>query len=141
MARRQRLRLKIFLTTPAACFLDFINRVTQLDTSLLQSSTERSSPRLPTAGEPYTGSVLVSQRRSLSFFKVDSSAAPPVLIIAYRWVLPETNHFQVMKAEREAKHAALHSTPGSGEKISGAAAFRAFFGEAGRHRRLRQAGF
>jgi len=32
-------------------------------------------------------------------------AGPPVLIIFWRWCLPETNHFQVMKAEREAKQA------------------------------------
>lgn len=32
-------------------------------------------------------------------------AGPPVLIILFRWYLPETNHFLVMKAEREAKAA------------------------------------
>jgi MFS transporter, SHS family, lactate transporter len=37
--------------------------------------------------------------RSLFWF----GAAPPVLIIAFRWWLPETNAFQVMKAEREAR--------------------------------------
>ncbi|KAI1269582.1 carboxylic acid transporter [Xylariaceae sp. FL1019] len=36
--------------------------------------------------------------RSLFWF----GAGPPVLIIAYRWWLPETNAFQVLKAEREA---------------------------------------
>ena len=34
--------------------------------------------------------------------------APPVLIIAWRLSLPETNHFQVAKAEREAKEAQSH---------------------------------
>lgn len=38
--------------------------------------------------------------RSLFWF----GAGPPVLIIAWRLYLPETNHFQVMKASREAKH-------------------------------------
>lgn len=38
--------------------------------------------------------------RSLFWF----GAGPPVLIILWRWYLPETNHFQVMKASREAKH-------------------------------------
>lgn len=37
--------------------------------------------------------------RSLFWF----AAGPPVLIILFRWFLPETNHFQVMKAEREAR--------------------------------------
>ncbi|OAL30920.1 hypothetical protein AYO20_08505 [Fonsecaea nubica] len=37
--------------------------------------------------------------RSLFWF----GAAPPVLIIAFRWSLPETNMFQVMAAEREAQ--------------------------------------
>ncbi|KAF2994116.1 hypothetical protein E8E14_000970 [Neopestalotiopsis sp. 37M] len=36
--------------------------------------------------------------RSLFWF----GAGPPVLIIAFRWYLPETNAFLVMKAEREA---------------------------------------
>ncbi|OBT84342.1 hypothetical protein VE02_07267 [Pseudogymnoascus sp. 03VT05] len=38
--------------------------------------------------------------RSLFWF----GAGPPILIIALRWYAPETNAFQVMKAEREAKH-------------------------------------
>lgn len=38
--------------------------------------------------------------RSLFWF----GAGPPILIIAFRWWAPETNAFQVMKAEREAKH-------------------------------------
>ncbi|OQV05395.1 hypothetical protein CLAIMM_10146 isoform 1 [Cladophialophora immunda] len=37
--------------------------------------------------------------RSLFWF----GAGPPVLIIAFRWSLPETNMFQVMAAEREAQ--------------------------------------
>jgi len=37
--------------------------------------------------------------RSLFWF----GAAPPIFIIAFRWWLPETNAFQVMKAEREAR--------------------------------------
>ena len=37
--------------------------------------------------------------RSLFWF----GAGPPVLIIAFRLMLPETNYFQVMKAEREAR--------------------------------------
>lgn len=37
--------------------------------------------------------------RSLFWF----GAGPPVLLIIFRWSLPETNHFQVMKAEREAR--------------------------------------
>jgi hypothetical protein len=37
--------------------------------------------------------------RSLFWF----GSAPPILIIAFRWWLPETNTFQVMKAEREAQ--------------------------------------
>jgi len=41
--------------------------------------------------------------RSLFWF----GAGPPVLIIAYRLCLPETNYFLVMKAERDAEHAAL----------------------------------
>lgn len=37
--------------------------------------------------------------RSLFWF----GAGPPILIIAYRWWLPETNTFQIMAAEREAR--------------------------------------
>jgi SHS family lactate transporter-like MFS transporter len=40
--------------------------------------------------------------RSLFWF----GAGPPIFIIAFRWYLPETNYFLVMKAEREAKHSA-----------------------------------
>ncbi|KAF3481590.1 carboxylic acid transporter [Arthroderma uncinatum] len=49
--------------------------------------------------------------RSLFWF----GAAPPILIIIFRWCLPETRHFQVMKAEREsriqAEEAALEGNP------------------------------
>lgn len=37
--------------------------------------------------------------RSLFWF----GAGPPLLIIAYRWYLPETDNFQIMAAEREAR--------------------------------------
>ncbi|KAL2794572.1 major facilitator superfamily domain-containing protein [Aspergillus keveii] len=40
--------------------------------------------------------------RSLFWF----ASGPPVLIIIFRLMLPETNHFQVIKAEREARAAA-----------------------------------
>lgn len=43
--------------------------------------------------------------RSLFWF----GAAPPLLIIAFRWWLPETNHFQAIKAEREARIKAQHA--------------------------------
>lgn len=39
--------------------------------------------------------------RSLFWF----GAAPPVLIILWRWYLPETNEFMVIQAEREARQA------------------------------------
>jgi MFS transporter, SHS family, lactate transporter len=39
--------------------------------------------------------------RSLFWF----GAAPPILIIIWRLWLPETNHYQVTKAEREARNA------------------------------------
>lgn len=39
--------------------------------------------------------------RSLFWF----GSAPPVLIIIWRLYLPETNYYQVLKAEREARHA------------------------------------
>ncbi|EGD99385.1 sugar transporter [Trichophyton tonsurans CBS 112818] len=65
--------------------------------------------------------------RSLFWF----GSAPPILIIIWRWCLPETRHFQVMKAEREsrilAEEAALqHSvTPETASKsrMSGLRAF------------------
>lgn len=56
--------------------------------------------------------------RSLFWF----GAAPPVLIIAWRWYLPETNHFQVLKASREAKHET--------NQHAGASELRAFLREA-----------
>ncbi|EGD92179.2 hypothetical protein H112_00253 [Trichophyton rubrum D6] len=37
--------------------------------------------------------------RSLFWF----GSVPPILIIIWRWFLPETRHFQVMKAERESR--------------------------------------
>ncbi|KAH2929838.1 hypothetical protein KXW73_007365 [Aspergillus fumigatus] len=43
--------------------------------------------------------------RSLFWF----GAAPPVLIIFFRWMLPETNHFQVMVAEREERIRLAHA--------------------------------
>ncbi len=63
--------------------------------------------------------------RSLFWF----GAGPPLLIMLFRYLLPETSHFQVMKAEREAKHAAAHaaSGPGVAPKRNG---MRAFAGEA-----------
>ncbi|ELR03988.1 hypothetical protein VC83_01721 [Pseudogymnoascus destructans] len=51
--------------------------------------------------------------RSLFWF----GAGPPIPIIALRWYAPETNAFQVMKAEREAKH----STGSNGGKSKFAA--------------------
>jgi SHS family lactate transporter-like MFS transporter len=58
--------------------------------------------------------------RSLFWF----GAGPPVLIIAYRLWLPETNHFQVMKAEREAR---IKAAQEEGTAID--LGFRAFFRE------------
>ncbi|KAH9884840.1 carboxylic acid transporter [Xylariomycetidae sp. FL2044] len=52
--------------------------------------------------------------RSLFWF----GAGPPILIIAFRWWVPETNAFQVMKAEREAIQAEKYS--GTNVKTSGA---------------------
>ena len=63
--------------------------------------------------------------RSLFYF----GAAPPVLIIAFRWYLPETNAFQVMKAEREAKLAYEHRGSVSGAGHAKASGFRAWAGE------------
>ncbi|OKO97508.1 Carboxylic acid transporter protein -like protein [Penicillium subrubescens] len=62
--------------------------------------------------------------RSLFWF----GAGPPVLIIIFRWCLPETNHFQVMKAEREARANAL----GDGNDHAKAAGLRIFLRDAGR---------
>ncbi|KAF2462003.1 carboxylic acid transporter [Lineolata rhizophorae] len=68
--------------------------------------------------------------RSLFWF----GAGPPVLIIIFRLMLPETNYFQVMKAEREAKHAAAHqSVQADGTiKTKKTNGLRAFAREAGR---------
>jgi MFS transporter, SHS family, lactate transporter len=50
--------------------------------------------------------------RSLFWF----GAGPPVLLIAWRLYLPETNHFQVIKAEREARHSAKYAESNDGKK-------------------------
>ena len=60
--------------------------------------------------------------RSLFWF----GAGPPVLIIAFRWFLPETNHFQIMKAEREARANA------AGDNHEHSMGFRVFIRDAGR---------
>lgn len=44
--------------------------------------------------------------RSLFWF----GAGPPILIIIFRWYLPETNAFQVIKAEREARYQLEHGS-------------------------------
>ncbi len=61
--------------------------------------------------------------RSLFWF----GAGPPVFIIIYRLCLPETNYFQVMVAEREARLRIEHT---SGEPLR-ATGLRAFAKEAG----------
>lgn len=64
--------------------------------------------------------------RSLFWF----GSAPPILIIIFRWMLPETNHFQVMKAEREARDKAeTLAAGGTGSKSS---ALRAWTRESGK---------
>lgn len=63
--------------------------------------------------------------RSLFFF----GACPPVLIIIWRWLLPETNYFQVLKAEREEKEAQKAQSAAHGEKKSGA--LKAFLKDSG----------
>lgn len=60
--------------------------------------------------------------RSLFWF----GAGPPVLIIWFRLMLPETNHFQVMKAEREAR---ANATGGDGGAALG---LRAWLKDSGR---------
>lgn len=65
--------------------------------------------------------------RSLYWF----GAAPPVLIIAFRWMLPETNHFQVMKAERETKALQDREQAGHEQPAGRGAHMRAFGREAG----------
>ncbi|KAL2219367.1 carboxylic acid transporter [Thermoascus aurantiacus ATCC 26904] len=62
--------------------------------------------------------------RSLFWF----GAAPPLLIIAFRWWLPETNHFQAIKAEREARIKAQHAE----EDHLRATGFSAFLKEGGK---------
>lgn len=59
--------------------------------------------------------------RSLFWF----GSAPPVLLILWRLYLPETNHFQVVKAEREARFLSTH---GDGSKKK-AGPLRAFWKE------------
>lgn len=61
--------------------------------------------------------------RSLFYF----GAGPPILLIAWRIYLPETNHFQVMKAEREARHRA--DNPHGGDDVKGGA-LKSFLKEA-----------
>lgn len=61
--------------------------------------------------------------RSLFWF----GAGPPILIIIFRWYLPETNHFQVMKAEREARANAVAEDGNTKSKD-----FRVFVRDAGR---------
>ncbi|KAI7236278.1 sugar transporter family protein [Hortaea werneckii] len=63
--------------------------------------------------EPYPG------WRSLFYF----GAVPPVFIILWRWYLPETNYFQVLKAERETKEAEKAAAAQQGEKTSSLKAF------------------
>jgi SHS family lactate transporter-like MFS transporter len=63
--------------------------------------------------------------RALFFF----GAGPPILIIAYRWWLPETNYFLVLKAEREAEHAARKAHHGHAQ--AGNNGLRAFMQKAG----------
>jgi MFS transporter, SHS family, lactate transporter len=56
------------------------------------------------------------------------------LIIAFRWWLPETNYFQVTKAEREFKHAARQTANGQEVvKAKGMSAFLKTAGAAVRH--------
>lgn len=59
--------------------------------------------------------------RSLFYF----GAGPPILIIIFRLCLPETNHFLVQRAEREARHAMLQERERAGEapKRNGLRAF------------------
>jgi SHS family lactate transporter-like MFS transporter len=58
--------------------------------------------------------------RSLFWF----GAGPPILIIIYRWYLPETNTFQVHQAERIAKHQMSQDSLNHGDKKT--SALRAF---------------
>jgi len=63
--------------------------------------------------------------RSLFWF----GAGPPILIMWFRYKLPETSHFLVMKAEREVKHAEAHAASGRGGE-AGRNGLRAFIREA-----------
>jgi len=65
--------------------------------------------------------------RSLFWF----GAGPPVLIIIFRLWLPETNYFQVTKAEREARLLADKGGDENGN-MGRAMAIKAFLREAGR---------
>jgi SHS family lactate transporter-like MFS transporter len=58
-------------------------------------------------------------------------AGPPVLIIIFRWCLPETNTFLVMKAEREAKAAHTAKLLENDKPRSRAAHMKVFGREAG----------
>ena len=55
--------------------------------------------------------------RSLFWF----GAAPPILIIAFLWYLPETNNFQVVKAERMARY--KERQPENGQPTDGFGTF------------------
>lgn len=59
--------------------------------------------------------------RSIFWF----GAGPPVLIILYRLYLPETNHFQVIAAEREERHR-LEQTNGKDDRPIGAVSAKAW---------------
>ncbi|KAG2414550.1 hypothetical protein HFD88_003741 [Aspergillus terreus] len=63
--------------------------------------------------------------RSLFWF----GAGPPVLLIAFRWYLPETNYFRVMVAEREAR--ARSEGPSSSAPPTRLATFKAWLRESG----------
>lgn len=65
--------------------------------------------------------------RSLFWF----GAAPPVLIIAFRLCLPETNYFQVMKAEREAR-TRMEQADSGGATGNGKTGFRSFLKDSGK---------
>ncbi|OJD19648.1 hypothetical protein AJ78_00380 [Emergomyces pasteurianus Ep9510] len=64
--------------------------------------------------------------RSMFWF----GAIPPSLVIIIRWYLPETNHFQALKAEREARTIAVCSA--AGEDQGRHICLRAFIGDARR---------
>jgi SHS family lactate transporter-like MFS transporter len=59
--------------------------------------------------------------RSLFWF----GAGPPILIILFRWSLPETNAFQVHQAERIAKHQ-MSQEESDGTDVPKVSALRAF---------------